>query len=207
MNNSDTATVSYESRSDLQQLVESCQAGDVDAFTGLFVRYEHYVFDLAQTILQQESIAEDVVQDTFIAVYQKIGSFRAEASFKTWLTTIVVNQCRTRLRRQRIAQFMRIEQLSPRNLFEMSKREDDTSSIVHNRLQRNALWQAVDQLPTRLRLPLILRYRYALACDEIARVLKVRKSTVYSQLHEGRRALELSMQQAMRPHKDGGGRS
>ncbi len=59
MNTSDTVTVSFEPRSDLQQLVESCQAGDVDAFTGLFVRYEHYVFDLAQTILQQASVAED----------------------------------------------------------------------------------------------------------------------------------------------------
>jgi len=56
----------------------------------------------------------------------------------------------------------------------------------------------VDQLNDRLRLPLILRYRYALPCADIAIILDKRKSTIYQQLNEGRRSLEQMVQERER---------
>ncbi len=180
---------------DIQTVVRLCQAGQLDAFTTLFSHYQNRVYDLACTILQDDKAAEDVVQDTFLAVFQKIDGFKGEAAFGTWLTAIAVNQCRMRLRKRNVRQFLSLEKLSPRYLLRLSKRDDSVADIVHNRQRRQTLWDTVDQFHERLRLPLILRYRFGLSCGDIGIVLNRRTSTIYQQLNEGRRLLEQKLPQ------------
>ena len=183
---------------DIQKVVHLCQEGHLDAFTTLFNHFQRHVYDLACIILRDDTAAEDVVQDTFLTVFQKIESFKGESTFKTWLTTIAVNQCRMHQRKQNIRQFFSLEQLSPRRLFRLSGRQQDVAELVHNRQRRQDLWDMVDQLQDRLRLPMILRYRYALSCGDIAVILNRRTSTIYQQLNEGRRFLEKMQQQQER---------
>lgn len=180
---------------DIRQVVRLCQEGHLDAFDTLFTHYQYRVFDLACVIVGDDMAAEDVVQDTFLAVFQKIDGFKGEAAFETWLTAITVNQCRMHHRRQKIRQFFSLEQLSPRRLLRLSGRQQDVPELVHGRQRRLALWEMVDQLDERLRLPMILRYRYALSCGEIAFILDRRTSTIYQQLNEGRRLLKRMQQQ------------
>jgi DNA-directed RNA polymerase specialized sigma24 family protein len=100
-----------------------------------------------------------------------------------------------RLRRRKISQALSLEQLSPGRLFRSGGKREDLSDVVHRRQQRQTLWEMVDQLPDSLRLPMILRCRYALPCPDIAVILNKRKSTIYQQLKEGRRELEKMAQQ------------
>ncbi len=180
---------------DVQKVVRQCQDGQLDAFATLFSRYQNRVYDLACTILRDEKAAEDIVQDTFLAIFQKIGGFKGESAFETWLTAIAVNQCRMRLRKRKARQILSLEQLSPRRLFRLSSREDNVADIVHGRQRCRDLWDTVAQFDERLRLPLILRYRYGHSCSDIATILERRKSTIYQQLNEGRRLLEQELQQ------------
>jgi RNA polymerase sigma-70 factor (ECF subfamily) len=175
---------------DIQSVVHRCQQGHLDAFTTLFSHYQDHVYDLACAILRDEPAAEDAVQDTFLAVFQKIESYKGDSTFETWLTAVAVNQCRMRLRRRKIRQALSLEHLTPGRLFRSGGKREDLSDVVHQRRQRQTLWEMVDQLNDRLRLPLILRYRYALPCAEIAVILDKRRSTIYQQLNEGRRCLE-----------------
>ena len=179
----------------IQKVVRQCQEGHLGSFTTLFNHYRHHVYDLACAILRDETGAEDVVQDTFLAVFQKIDGFKGDSAFKTWLTAIAVNQCRMRLRKQKIRQFLSLEQLSPRRLFHLSSQQQGIDELVYNRQRRQNLWDMVDKLQDRLRLPMILRYRYALSCGDIAIVLNRRTSTIYQQLNEGRRSLEEAQRQ------------
>ena len=180
---------------EIQSVVHRCQQGHLDAFTTLFSHYQDRVYDLACAIVRDDMAAEDVVQDTFLAVFQKIDGYRGESRFDTWLTAIAVNQCRMRLRRRKIRQALSLEQLTARRLSRLTGRGDDLSEIVHQRQRRQTLWDMVDKLNDRLRLPIILRYRYALSCGDIATILDRRKSTIYQQLNEGRRRLEKMAQQ------------
>jgi RNA polymerase sigma-70 factor (ECF subfamily) len=180
---------------DIQYVVHRCQQGHLDAFSTLFSHYQNQVYDLACTIMRDDKAAEGVVQDTFLMVFQKIDSYKGEARFDTWLTAVAVNQCRMRLRKRKIRQALSLEQLTPDRLFRLAGRGDDVSEIVHQRQRRQTLWDMVDQLSDRLRLLMILRYRYALSCGDIAVVLDRRKSTIYQQLNEGRRRLEKMAQQ------------
>jgi RNA polymerase sigma-70 factor (ECF subfamily) len=180
---------------DIQKVVRLCQDGQLEAFSSLFNHFQNRVYDLACTILRDENAAEDVVQDTFLAVFQKIGSFRGESAFETWLTAIAVNQCRMRQRKLKVRQFLSLDRLSSLRLFRISAVDDTVTDIVHSRQRRQALWDMVDEFDERLRLPMILRYRYGLPCSEIAIILERRTSTIYQQLNEGRRLLEKMQQQ------------
>ena len=181
--------------SEIQVVVRRCQEGQLDAFTTLFSHYQNHVYDLACAILRDETAAEDVVQDTFLAVFQHIAGYKGESSFDTWLTAVVVNQCRMRLRKSKIRQVLSLDHLNPGRLFRSGGNWEDLSDVVHQRQQQQTLWEMIDQLQDRLRLPMILRYRYALPCADIALILNKRKSTIYQQLKEGRRELEKMAQQ------------
>ena len=88
--------------SELDELVQRCQRGELAAFTELFRRYEARIYRLAVTILRHERDAEDAVQDVCLRVFERIKRYRAESSFDTWLTAVIVNVCRDRLRRQKV---------------------------------------------------------------------------------------------------------
>ncbi|MFN2222559.1 MAG: RNA polymerase sigma factor, partial [Candidatus Promineifilaceae bacterium] len=62
--------------SNIQEVVRRCQEGQLDAFTTLFRHYQNHVYGLACAILRDEAAAEDIVQDTFLAVFQHITSYR-----------------------------------------------------------------------------------------------------------------------------------
>lgn len=180
---------------DEDELVRRCQQGDLRAFADLVEQYQDRLFDLARTILQEREAAKDAVQETFLTVFQKIEGFRGEAALETWLVAITVNQCRSRLRRQKARRLLSLEGLSPR-LFRAGKQGADPAAIVDQQMQRQALWQLVNRLDDRLRLPILLHYRYGLSGDEIASVLGVTKSTVYERLSQGRKRLRQMQQMA-----------
>jgi len=82
-------------------LVQASKAGDSAAFEELVARYDRKLFRTACHILHNPYDAQDVVQDTFIKVFQNLGQFRADSKFSTWLYRIVVNQSLMELRQQR----------------------------------------------------------------------------------------------------------
>jgi RNA polymerase sigma-70 factor, ECF subfamily len=84
-----------------EDLVLASKAGDTTAFEELVARYDRKLFRIACQILHNPDDAQDVVQDTFIKVFQNLGQFRADSKFSTWLYRIVVNQSLMELRKQR----------------------------------------------------------------------------------------------------------
>lgn len=176
---------------DLSQLITRSQQGDLHAFADLFDHYQDRLFDLAWSILREREAAKDAVQETFLKLFQKIEGYRAEAAFETWLIAILVNECRGRLRRQKVRRVLSLESLRPERPFAPGQAEQNPAHIVSERMRRQSLWQLVNKLDDRLRLPILLRYRYryGLACEEIANALGLATSTVYEQLSQARKQL------------------
>jgi RNA polymerase sigma-70 factor (ECF subfamily) len=166
--------------SDHDELVQRCRQGELAAFTELFHAYQARVYRLAVAVLSDEREAEDVVQDVFVRVFERIGDFRGESAFTTWLTAIVVNRCRDKLRRRKVRQALSLNRLRGR------ASEDDVSELVTRRQQRQRLWALVDRLDDKHRMPVILHYHEGLPCGEVARILDLRVSTVYSRLNAAR---------------------
>jgi RNA polymerase sigma-70 factor (ECF subfamily) len=81
-----------------EQLTARCRAGDSDAFSLLYARYERQVFRYAYHLLGHREDADDIKQETFLRAFKAIGGFRSDASLQTWLFKICGNLCRDRLR-------------------------------------------------------------------------------------------------------------
>lgn len=175
---------------DTRELVARCQRGELAAFSELFQLHETQVYHLAWTILRNEQDARDAVQDTFLRVFERIKRYEGRSSFSTWLTSVVVNICRDRLRRRKVRQALSLEWLQEKSSgYSLS---DD----VDSRMYRRSLWSYVDRLEDKYRLPVILHYFAEMPCEEVALALNTRTSTVYSRLNTARlRIREMALQE------------
>lgn len=169
-------------------LVQRCQQGELAAFTELFHAHEARVYRLALTILHNQQDAEDAVQDVFIRIFERIGSYKADAAFQTWLTTIVVNACRDKLRRRKVRRALSLDWLRNR------ASDANVVETVVQRQQQQQLWQMVHALDEKYRLPLILHYHERIPCQDVAQILGIRTSTVYSRLNTARQKLRTLLQ-------------
>ena len=173
----------------LDYLLLRCQEGDQAAFAEFFRCYKDKVYRLAVTILRDVQEAEDITQEVFLRLLRQIHSYRGEAAFDTWLTAITVNACRDRLRRQKLRRALPLEWLRGR------ARQQDTDEAVEQRQWKRSLWEQVDLLEDKYRLPVILFYYEGLPAGEVARVLGLTVSAVYARLNTARVRLRAVFQE------------
>ena len=76
-----------------RDVVEACQRGDAEAFRALFEAYKDRVYSIALRYSGNPAAAMDIAQDTFLKLLSRIGDYRSEASFDSWLYRLVVNSC------------------------------------------------------------------------------------------------------------------
>jgi RNA polymerase sigma-70 factor (ECF subfamily) len=96
-----------------QEFVRRIQAGDVTAFDVLFQQHWGKVFQQATRLVGNAAEAEEVVQDVFLTVYEKLHTFRGEAAFTTWLFRLTANAALSRLRRRKRRKEVAMEEYLP----------------------------------------------------------------------------------------------
>jgi RNA polymerase sigma-70 factor (ECF subfamily) len=84
-------------------LVHAIKCGHASAFEKLVRKYDHKLLRIAQSVTNNREEAEDVVQEAFLKVYERLGQFQENAKFSTWLARIVVNEALMKLRKKRTA--------------------------------------------------------------------------------------------------------
>jgi len=83
------------------EIIQQCRDGNKEAFRWLVQQHQRLVFSLALKMLADEEEAKDVVQETFIRVWQRIGDYNPQKPFTTWLYTIASHLCLDRLKQMR----------------------------------------------------------------------------------------------------------
>ena len=169
------------------RLIELCRAGDSSAIEHFVQTYQQDVYHLALSILDDSIEAEDATQETLLTALRALNSFRGVSSLKTWLYSITVNICRTRLRhhkrRERLTEilggFLRV--LGMR----MPSVEED--AIQHE--SDEVLWHVIHSMDEKHRIPIVLRYYHDLSVAEIANILQIPEGTVHSRLNTARKQL------------------
>ena len=180
------STVLDASREDLiDHIVGACQRGDTEAFAQLFETYKDRVYSIALRFSGDPATALDIAQDTFLKLLSRIGDFRAEARFDTWLYRMVANSCLDHKRRGlRFAPLVEslIDTLRPARATAL---EDLLRAEFAQSVQ-----SVVARLPAEQRMVVILRYTEALAYEEIAEILNCSAGTVASRLNRAHKTLE-----------------
>jgi RNA polymerase sigma-70 factor (ECF subfamily) len=167
-----------------RDLVAACQTGDRDAFRSLFETYKDRVYSIALRFAGEPATAMDITQDTFVKLFSRIGDFRGESSFESWLYRMVVNCCLDHKRKLR--RLVPLMEEAAGRLF--STKNELTDELVRNEIQIKVR-KAVEELPEDLRLAVVLRYTEGLSYNEMAEVFGCPPGTVASRLNRAHRDL------------------
>lgn len=173
-------------------LIEALQAGEDLALNELIQRHREPLFRFACRYLRNEAAARDVVQETFVRVYFKAGSFQPHSAVKTWLFTIATNLCRDRLRRlakHRHDIPIDAPAVSPAAATEPADTLPNPAERSAQADQFECLQRAIDQLPHRLKLPLILSALEGKTHKETAEILATTPKTVELRIYHAKAKL------------------
>ena len=163
-------------------VIHACQQGDREAFRLLFEAYRDRVFSIARYSLGDEAAADDVTQQIFVKLFTRIGQFRGDSEFTTWLYRLVINSCLDERRRRR--RFLPIEEFAP-----MTVHRKSPETGYERREIAGSVREAIGGLKPKMRLPILLKYIEGLSYEEIAAVLGCSKGTVASRLNRAHKAL------------------
>ncbi|MGF7185203.1 RNA polymerase sigma-70 factor (ECF subfamily) [Desulfitispora alkaliphila] len=162
------------------ELVQRLQLNDEVAYHELIDAYGDKIIRLAYMVVGDRQVAEDVVQESFIALYQKVGQFRGASSLETWLTRIALNKAKNKVRPsflQRITYMWELnfvdKRPSPQDSYESKERQELIKEVMLS-------------LPLKYRDVLYLYYYEEMKIREIAEVLDITISGVKSRLQRGR---------------------
>jgi RNA polymerase sigma-70 factor (ECF subfamily) len=168
------------------ELLDACRRGDRDAFHGLFVATSDRVYAIALHYFSgDEATALDVTQDVYVKLFARIGQFRGESSFTTWLHRMVVNACLDEKRKRR-RRNESMSKLTPEPLA-FPDRQESASQADPALTQR--LHEVLRHMKPPLRATLLLRYFEELSYDEMAQALGCSRGTVASRLNRAHRFL------------------
>jgi RNA polymerase sigma-70 factor, ECF subfamily len=168
-------------------------SGERDLFHELIRPYERVVFLTAVSVLRDSTEAEDAAQEAMIKAYRGLASFRGDAKFSTWLTTITLNEARSRLRksgRVKVESLDDTEQERDYTPFLVA----DWREIPSETLEREELAQhiqsAIEALPPSYREVFLLRDKEEMSIEEIAQALGVSANLVKVRLFRARMMLQ-----------------
>jgi RNA polymerase sigma-70 factor (ECF subfamily) len=167
-------------------LVERLRGGDAAAFETLVGRYSRRAFSVAYRLMGQKEDAEDLVQDAFMAVLQRVDTFQAGRPFGPWFFRILVN----RGLNARKARSLRTVDEIPETA---AHRGPSPERDAERGELRERLKQAMDTLPDRQRTIVQLFELEGFAGPEIAEILEISDGTVRWHLHEARKTLKKAL--------------
>jgi RNA polymerase sigma-70 factor (ECF subfamily) len=175
------------------ELAQKAAAGDGNAFEQLYRRHFRRVYALTLRMLSDPVRAEDMTQEVFVQLFNKIGSFRGESAFTTWLHRMTVNLVLMYFRKASTRSELLTEEGETPVQIVRGTENPETMPVV----DRIALERAVQQLPPGYRSVFVLHDVEGYEHDEIAKMMKISAGTSKSQLHKARLKLrQLLRQQA-----------
>ena len=166
-------------------LAQAAAGGDMAAFEQLYERHQRRVYSLCLRMTGNVAEAEDLAQEAFIQLYRKIGSFRGESAFTTWLHRLTVNQVLMHFRKKGV----RLEQTTDDGDVPVQVVKGTENPNQMPVIDRIALERAIDKLPPGYRAVFVLHDVEGHEHEEIAKLLGCSVGTSKSQLHKARMKL------------------
>jgi RNA polymerase sigma-70 factor (ECF subfamily) len=159
------------------ELVERLQRGEEAAFDELLSRYKHPVINFCYRLLGDAGDADDVAQEVFVRVYQRIGDYRPRGKFTTWLFAMARNACIDRLRYRK------------RHPTESLENAPEPATTAQYDDAGEHIAAAIAELPEEQRTAIVLAEYHDLSYAEIAGVMKCSEKSVESRLYRAKHTL------------------
>ncbi|MCK9218675.1 MAG: RNA polymerase sigma factor [Bacteroidales bacterium] len=167
-------------------IIEGCVKGKRSAQSALYRKFAPVMMALCLRYAKDYDEAEDIMQEAFLKILQKIGTYRQEGSFEGWMKRIMINHALNYYRKNSKLPFH--ENISEINELEISDRDD--SSSYHAPIAAEKLIALIQTLPPGYRMVFNLYVFEGFSHKEIADSLKVSENTSKTQLLKARRMLQ-----------------
>lgn len=150
-----------------------------DTFTDKVLEVQSTLYHVSKSILTHEQDCEDAVQGAILKAYNKLDTLKKEQYFKTWLVRILINECYSLKSKEH-------SQVSYEEYFESDKAND--------KKDYSELYMAIQNLPERIRITIVLYYVDGYSVEEIKQILGIPTGTVKSRLAKGRKLLKIKLE-------------
>ena len=192
---------------DDQFLVAQAQQGDAAAIAKLILRYQDRIFNVILKICGNYQDAAELTQETFVKVIEKVGTFKGQSSFYTWLFRIAVNLTLNYCKRRGRVKFMSLDQVTGANSqsgkkelisFLMDKSVSDPAELVEKKEIENILLAALERLDEKYRAIIVLRDIEDMSYEQISDALDIELGTVKSRLSRSRMRLRRVLEKILK---------
>lgn len=168
-------------------ITELYEVEEVD-LARIMTEYGDSVFRMCYIYLKDRTLAEDAVQDTFIKVYQKYGTFRSQADEKTWVMSIAINVCKNHRRTswfKRVVTGVSLEDIQ----------EGEIERLLVKKEEEQNLLMEISKLDTKYKEVILLYYYQELSTRQVAEILGIKEGTVRVRLQRAREKLSIKLQE------------
>ena len=179
------------------QLVKLILKGDQLAFAELVELYQEKLYHMAYRMLNNKSEAEDIVQETFLRVYNNLHRYDENQKFSTWIYRIATNLCIDLLRKRKQvysldAESSDYEGLDGYSMIPSDNRTPESELLISE--TQSIIHKAIDQLPPKYKSVMVLRYIQELSLQEVGDILDMPVTTVKTRVHRGREYLRRKLE-------------
>ncbi|UCE66970.1 MAG: sigma-70 family RNA polymerase sigma factor [Candidatus Zixiibacteriota bacterium] len=176
-----------------KELMELIQAGDDKAFRELVIRFQDRLMNFVGRIVTDKETSEEIVQETFLRIFNQKMSYTPQYAVSTWIYTIALNLSRSELRKRKLRRFLSLDFLKEESDFELADSAVQTMSGLAPVLQK-----AIEKLPQEYKTAFILCDIQRLPYQQIAEVMRVPVGTVKSRINRARSILR----EKLKPYKE-----
>ncbi len=172
-----------------QEAIELAKQGDAESFEALYLLHKRRVYSLCLRMTGNTASAEDLTQEAFLQLYRKIGTFRGESAFSTWLHRLSVNVVLMHLRKKSLPEVSLEESLEPQQEDGPRKDIGTRDNVLAGSIDRLNLQRAIESLPPGYRVVFVLHDVEGYEHNEIAEMMGCSIGNSKSQLHKARMKL------------------
>jgi RNA polymerase sigma factor (sigma-70 family) len=185
-----------------KDIIARVKAGDNDAYGGILRRYNQRMFRIARSIVTDDALAMDIVQEAHIKAYTKLEEFRGSTEFFPWLATITRNEAFMYLRKYKrevtieddVLQFFEHAETYGKMNIKIGTKNELPDATLENIQLKNLIVKHIDKLPEDFRIVFVLRAVEQLSVKETAEILTIKEETVKTRYFRAKRILRSHLQ-------------
>jgi RNA polymerase sigma-70 factor (ECF subfamily) len=180
-----------------KEVIESCKAGDKEAFEEIVLHYHKKVFNIAYRMFGNLEEAKDLAQEVFLSVFDSIKDLREEMKFDAWLTQVTLNHCRNRWKYLKKRHYFNSDSLDdpietedgnmPRQICDPS---DNPETFYEKKMIQQFVQRGLLKLKEDQRELIVLRDLQGYSYEEIGKLFHLPEGTIKSKLHRARMDLK-----------------
>lgn len=170
------------------ELIQKCLAGQQWHFEELVTRYKKLIYSIVYNMINDKDEISDISQEVFIRIYKALNRYNPEFKFSTWAVRITTNYCLDILRKKKL------DSVPIDEIGDLPSSADTPEAKYINKERKERIRKAIEGLPEKYKIPIVLFHQNGLSYEELTRVLNEPMTIIKNRLYRARLMLRDSLQ-------------